>query len=204
MFEITITGSSVIAEELREYPSRAQRAIVRALNRGIGAGETLMAREVARDLSMKVSDAKKYMNKSEATMSRPEARLAASLKRIPLIKFGARGPMPTRGRGRGVTYRLGQGRGRIEDAFMAKVRFKPKDGEEGETIRVFRRKASRMLRKSEGAWSKNLPMYQPTGPSMGHVFAKFRRQGLARAEEVFASTLDHELEFRRGGGGRAD
>jgi hypothetical protein len=39
-----------------------------------------------------------------------------------------------------------------------------------------------------------LPIKQLYGPSIGHVFAKFRAQGLARAEEMFQKTLDHELE----------
>lgn len=200
MLEITISGSGVIAEELREFPRRAQRAIVRALNRGIQAGETLMAREVARDVGMKVSDAKAAMRRQDASLSTPVAVLAANLKRIPLIKLGARGPQPSRGRGRGVTYNLPGGRGRIEEAFIARVRGSNRDGSSGNHLGVFVRAAA-STRKSRGAWSKNLPIKQKFGPSLGHVFAKYRAQGQARAIEAFETTLDHELEFRRGGGG---
>ena len=59
---------------------------------------------------------------------------------------------------------------------------------------MFIRKAN-LERKSKGAWGKNLPMTQLFGPSIGHVFSKFRPQGVARALEVFDKNFDHELEF---------
>jgi len=116
----------------------------------------------------------------EASASRPEASLGASIKRIPLMKFNAKGPVPSRGRGRGVTYRLRGGRGRVENAFIATM----KSGHVG----VFRR-----------AGKARLGIVELFGPSLGQVFKKFRPAGLARAWEVFQKNFDHELDFVKGG-----
>ena len=102
------------------------------------------------------------------------ARFAASLKRIPLLKFGPRYPYPSRGRGmvrlKGKTY---------PGAFYARM----SSGHEG----IFRR-----------VGKGRLPVKELRGASMGHVFAKCRPQGIARAMEMFDRNFAHELK-RLGG-----
>ena len=99
------------------------------------------------------------------------AQLAASLKRIPLIRWNARQV------GRGVSYRLKGGRGRHPNAFIAAMR----SGHRGVFVR---------------GTTRGLPIKELFGPSLGHVFQKYRPEGEARVEEVFRTTLDHELVVR--------
>lgn len=162
---------------LQRYPQRTQKATMRALNRALTTGHATLARLVAQDMGLKVSDVKAAIKSTEATSSRLEVRLAASLKRLPLIKFGARGPEPSRGKGRGVSYRIGtQGRTRIETAFIATVGA----GHRG----VFVRKGK-----------SRLPIRELFGPSLGGVFAKYRPQGITAMREAFDARLAHELKF---------
>lgn len=175
---VTVEGIRLVAEEFEGYPRRAQSAVVRAINRGMTAGRTVMARAMAKDMGIKVAVATKALRHRQATANTPEARLAAGFKRIPLIDFNARESARSRGRGRGsgVTYRMGAGnaRTRLQSAFIVQMR----SGHTG----VFMRKGR-----------ARLPIVELHGPSPGQVFAKFRATALARAEEVFRTTLDHEL-----------
>jgi hypothetical protein len=175
--EITIDSRSLEAD-LRDFPARSGKAMVRALNRGINSARTLGVREIARDTGLKSKDVRDAFKVREASLSRPEARLGTSLKRIPLIKFQARGPEPSRGKGRGVTYRGRNGRERIGGGFIATVGA----GHRG----VF-------VRKGKG----RLPIREAFGPSLGRVFAKFRPAMLAKARETFEKNFVHELKYAR-------
>lgn len=180
MPEITITGTPAIIDDFDAYPPKAQRSIVRAINRGILAARTQISRDVARDSGLKVGVVRSAIRQRNATLGLPQARLATGLNRIPLVDFGARGPEPSRGRGRGVTYKIGSGgRGRLNSAFLATM----KSGHRG----VFRR-----------VGTKRLGIIELYGPSLGQVFAKYRAAALERGLEVFISTLDHELDYRKG------
>lgn len=185
MATVTIEGIRLAADEFEGYPRRAQSAVVRAINRGMTAGRTVMSRAMAKDMGIKVAAANKALNYRKATANTPEARLATGFKRIPLIEFSAREAARSRGRGRGsgVTYRMGTGnaRTRLQSAFIVQMR----SGHKG----VFMRKGR-----------ARLPIVELKGPSPGQVFAKFRGTALARAEEVFRTTLDHELSRLTGNG----
>jgi hypothetical protein len=180
--DITIEGLQAVEADFAAFPLRSGRAMVRALNRAINSGRTVMVRAIAKDMGLKSTDVRNALRLAEASLAKPEARLAASLKQIPLIKFNARGPEPSRGKGRGVSYRLPGGRGRIPSGFIATMR----SGHRG----VFTRKGS-----------GRLPIEEKFGPSIGHVFRKYRPQGLARAKEAFAKNFAHEMEFARSRGG---
>lgn len=201
MITIDLVGDKAIVADFRDFPGRVTKAMVRAMNRGINSGRTLMVSRVSRDVGMKSADVRSAMPVREASVGHPTAQLSTTLKRVALIKFGAKGPQPSRGRGRGVTYKIGeQGRGRVEGAFMATM----KSGHTG----VFIRKGwaprgtsgpTASSKRSTGAWSNNLPIRQLYGPSLGQVFAKYRREGLARTYEMFERNFDHELQFRATG-----
>jgi hypothetical protein len=174
--EMTFDAAAAIAA-MQQYPGKTQKATVRALNRALATGHTAMARLVAKDIGLKVGDVKAAIQTREATTARLEVRLAASLKRIALEKFGAKGPAPSRGKGRGVSYRIGaQGRTRVETAFLATVGA----GHRG----VFVRKGT-----------SRLPIRELFGPSIGGVFAKYRPQGIDAMREAFTDRLAHELKF---------
>lgn len=176
---IELDGADALQFDLRDYPPRADRILVRGLNRGGNSMRTFLQREISRDMGLQSNAVRDVLVVREATLNRPEFRIAASLERIPLIKFGARGPEPSRGRGRGVTYRLpGVSRQRNERAFIATM----PSGHRG----VFQR----MTRA-------RLPITELHGPSIGRVFAKFRDAALARGEESFRENLDHDLSRLR-------
>lgn len=176
--EITLIGDKAVDAALRDYPKKATRAIVRAMNRAVTSGRTLLVQRLAADTGLKSGDIKKAMTVHEASSQRLEARLGIGLKRIPLISFNARGPEPSRGRGRGVSYRLRGGAGRISNAFIATMR----SGHRGVFVR--------------GAKGR-LPIGERFGPSLGHVFAKYRPEGIARLKEAFATNFAHEMHFER-------
>jgi hypothetical protein len=182
--DIVIVGTEAVELDMAALPQSALRASIRAMNRGIVTGRTVMLREISRDTGLQQKDIREALHVREATAARPEARLATSLKRIPLVQFNARGPEPSRGRGKGVTYRMRGGRGRHPHAFIATM----KSGHRG----AFIREGKRRLRILE--------LY---GPSLGRVFAKYRAQGLSAAVESFRKNFGHELDFERSGAGRS-
>ena len=171
---IEVTFESARAEALlKQYPKRVQRATMRALNRALTSGHTELARLISKDMGLKVSDVKAALKSTPATASRLEVKLAASAKRMSLMKFGAR---QTR---RGVSYNLGAGGGgrkTLAHGFIATMG----TGHTG----VFTRKTK-----------KRLPIDQKYGPSIGGVLAKYRQQGIAKMRETFEARLAHELKF---------
>lgn len=189
MLEVTLSGAEVLAREFAEYPRTAQRAIVTSLNRGIASAHTLMVRAVARDSGLRQADLRNERSGGRvprifirrASLSQPAASIGTSLTRIPLILFGASGPRPSRGRGRGVSYRLGiRGRRRLPNAFITTVGIGRHEG-------VFVRRGRRRL-----------PIKERFGPSLGRVFAAYREQGEYKARTVFEQNLDHQLAFYQG------
>jgi hypothetical protein len=94
--------------------------------------------------------------------------------------------VPSRGKGRGVTARFPGGQGSYPHAFIATVGH----GHRG----VFMRKNA-LARKSSGAWSLNLPIFELRGPSLPHVFRKYIPVGLARGQEQLAKNLASEFKY---------
>lgn len=170
--------AAAMLKAIDEAPKVAGRAILRSVKRGTASGRTLMARLVAKDMGLKVGEVRNkiIMKEPRANDNVPTGELRASLKRIPLIKFDAKGPYPSRGQGRGVSYKGEGGRKRIGDAFIARM----SSGHEG----VFKRK-----RRSR------LPIRELYGPSIGRVFAKHQPEVMARAQEQITKELERNLRF---------
>lgn len=162
-------------------PKKTGVAILRALKKGTKAGGTHANRVVSKDMGVKVSDVRAKIRLENPTTQTLSGKIRANLKRIPLIKFGARGPEPSRGRGRGVTYRGKGGRKRHPQAFISAVG----GGHRG----VFERKGS-----------KRLPIKQLFGPSIGRVFDEHRKEIMERGEEQtiteFNRLIDRILETK--------
>lgn len=154
----------------------AQTAIRRALSRTAVSVRVAMARAMSDDTGLKVGTIRDRLRVEIVDHADPVARISVSGARIPLIEFGARGPEPSRGRGRGVTARLTGGAGRYPHAFIATMR----SGHRG----VFQRRGT-----------TRLPIYELRGPSLPKVFTKYIPLGLARGEEQLAKNLEHELQF---------
>jgi hypothetical protein len=181
------------AHAVQRLKAKAPIAIARALNRSIGSGKTVMVRLLAKDMGLKQAYIRDRITTRPATPSTPLAQLVARSTPIPLIAFGARGPIPSRGRGRGVTARNPGGAGRYPHAFIAKVRYASKDGE-GHHLGVFERVRGANKRGRRPHRSQ-LPIRQLHGPSIAHVFSKNVAVGLTHAQEVLAKNLRHELKF---------
>lgn len=164
---------------LAEAPVTIRRASARALNRSIGAARTLMVRSVARDMGLRSSDIRERVRLEQASPDRLTAALHTGTVRLPLKAFNAKGPYPSLGKGRGVTYRIGQGTRRRETAFLARMA----SGHEGVFTRV-------------GA--ARLPIRELFGPSIGRVFLRYAKVAKARAVQMFNSTMIAELKFRMG------
>lgn len=173
-------------------PDDVALAMARALNRACVSAVAATDHLVAQDMKLSVGDVKSQLQIVEA---RPyvgveahmlEARIVPSRKALPLEKFGASGPLPSRGRGR-VTANTGTGRKTYEGAFRARLA----SGHVG----VFKR-VGESTKKSRGAWSKNLPIKQLYGPSIAWVFKNYQAQGMAAGQESLHKNLLAELRFR--------
>ena len=186
MIDVSLVGGSEIVADFEGAPVRIQKVAVRAMNRGMTSGRTFMASAIAQNIGLKVGDVRDALPLRQATFSNQQARLGASLKKIGLIKFSARGPEPSRGLGSGVSYRLNGSRQRVPDAFIATTR----SGHRG----VFRR-IGKSARRSPGAWGKNLPVVELRGPSLGAVFSKFRTPAVLKIQQSFDKNFDHEIEY---------
>ena len=158
-------------ERLRD---RAVPAQVRALNRSVTTARTHMARLIADDMQLKVSTVRDRIKIQQATKGLLSATLRASLYRFPLLEFGAKGPEPSRGKGRGVTAKTKTRR--YPHAFIATMR----SGHRG----VFQRRDS-----------DRLPIAELTGPSVAQVFGKFHADGIRVAQEALRKNLEHEFKF---------
>jgi hypothetical protein len=165
-----------IAETLR---AKLPGAIRRALMRSATTVRAEMARLIVQEIGLPVGKVKDEIRLVDLGGTEVQFQLKAG-KRIPLIQFGARGPEPSRGRGQGVTYKLGSGRGRAPKAFIATM----PSGHRG----VFQRR--------EGA--DRLPIIELHGPAIHTVFEKYAPMGAARAKEILQKNLEHEIEFALG------
>lgn len=173
---------------IRRLKDRAPIAIARALNRSVDSGRTAMTRKIAEDLSTKVGVVRERIYVVKATVRNHVAEIRASAKRIPLVDFGARGPLPSRGRGR-VTAKL-QGKREYPRAFMARM----PSGHLGVFVRGGKG-APEALRRGPKPNRSQLPIRELFGPSVAHVFLKHLEFALARSREQLVKNLQHEFRY---------
>lgn len=202
-FNIDVRNVGSTLQLIETNGTQVVKAVIRAMNRSLTSGNALMARRVAEDIHIKVSDVKKHIIMRRAAYARPHAELATrKLNRFPLFYLNASGPMPSGGKGRGVSYSGLNGlRKRIPNAFITQVKYYAKGEDEKLHTGVFVRagragsRTGRIvgMRKSPKGWSLNLPIQQLYGPSLGHVFAKYRPEVGGHMQEQFDLALEHEL-----------
>ena len=154
------------------------KAVARGMNRTIQSAQTLSVRAIAEDLGIAQKEVRKTMALRKANRTRLEASLTSTGRRIPLIAFRARGPEPSRGKGKGVRYRLPGGRGIAPHAFIATM----KTGHRG----VFQRKGP----------ARRLPIAELRGPSVPRVFRKQIDDAIqAKADAALVKNVQHEIEY---------
>lgn len=144
-----------IETELRGIRNAGPRVLASAINDTARRARTKVVREIASRSGVKQKTVRQDIDAIPATWTRLAAKLVMVGKRIPLVEFGAKGRIPSRGRPGGVTYRIG--RGRAPDAFMAVMR----SGHKGAFARV-----RGEPRRYQGAGSANpfVPLLQvPVG-----------------------------------------
>ncbi len=180
---------------IQQLMDKAPFAVSRALNLAGTSVLTLMTRLISADTGIKQADLRGTTKRNrriwvqrDATPEQPAILLFSSLERVPLMDFQARGPEPSSGKGRGVSWRGTRGgRHREPHAFIATMT----SGHKG----VWKRIGPGKKKSERGGWSKNLPIVELMGPSIAHVFDKFRAAALERGKEQFWKNLKSELRF---------
>lgn len=165
------------------------RAATRAINRTLTTVNAAAAREIAADIGgVPVSEVKKALLITRARFTTLRGLITITGRRIPLSALRPSGPEPSRGLGQGVSYSLGGSRRRIREAFLATL----KSGHRG----VFRRVLP-SVRRSAGAWSKNLPILELFGPSIPRVAGKATIRALLKTlgMATYVRNLQHEVQF---------
>jgi hypothetical protein len=164
--------------------------IRRSLKRAAVAGRQAIVKDLSDDTGLPTSKARAAVVVN--VVSDKQVNLEVSGARIPLIQFGARGPEPSRGKGRGVSYRNpgGSSRGRLPHGFIATL----SSGHRG----VFERTGRFTTRPSKRKGGK--PVRRETiaekfGPSLVHVFRKYVPVAQERALEALATSLKTEIDF---------
>ena len=185
MADNTITLETAEADERQRKlmrwlgPRETAKAGAAAINRAGRAARTVGSREVRKELRVKARDVKDRMSVVRATPSRLEYRIDFDYSQLPLIMYGS--PRQTR-RGVSVTIKRGGGRTTIPHAFIS-----PQHG--GQVV-IRTKKAD-----GEGLVPKT-PVRRAYGPSIGSQLDRAEPAMDARAEEVLADRLTHELEWR--------
>lgn len=165
---------TVPTAQLERLGSRAPVAISRALNRAGTSGRAGMVTAISRDMRLKAGTVRERIHLDNATPTKLSVTFYASAQRVPVYDFGAKGPVPSRGRGRGVTAKTPARR--YPRAFIATMR----SGHVG----VFQR-----------VGTSRLPIRELFGPSIAHVFVKHLAVGIARAKESLAKNLGSEIRY---------
>lgn len=171
----------------RRLQAKAPIAVARAVNKSMASGMTVNVRLTAKDLGIKQSFVRDRLKFRRATATgQPTATLTATAARVPVMAFSPNPSVgPSRGKGRGVSWRSKGRRVRDPQAFVATVG--------GQHTGVFKRVGA--SRRSRGAWSKNLPIRELMGPSIWLVAVKHAPETLARAQEQLTKNLKSELKF---------
>ena len=177
---------------LAGYQRGADRVLLRTLNRVIPSVRARAARDVAAELGISQSVARRALNIRNATLGRLTADLGADTKRIPLIAFKAR---QTRA---GVTYQIGKaGRKLLPRAF---INVGPKAGRA-----VLKRVRGDDAIGPGNAFSRGVgehlvgryPIFMKYGPSPAGIFIKdWVQKGLDEtARERWRIELSAQIKF---------
>lgn len=169
---------------VRRLQSRAKPAIARSLNRSGVTTRTFMARKIAGDLRLKVNDIKAEIVVRDADVNKLRVLIIVKGAKLSLMKFAAKGPIPSRGKGTGVRVNVGPpGKRHHPHAFIARTKIQT-DGSGGEALAVFERKGK-----------TRLPIKKLHGPSLPAVFSKYQADGMKAGEASLVKNLKHEFKW---------
>lgn len=175
-FRISL-GLGELQQQLLGIGAAGPRILARSLDRAATSGKTAMARAISQDTGIANKNVTREILIDKAGLySSADPRIVVSIKgrRLPLIAFQARGPEPSRGRGRGVSWVNQGARKREPHAFIATFA----SGHRG----VFERKGK-----------PRFPIRELLGPSLPHVFTQKIDVFETAAQESLTKNLIHEL-----------
>lgn len=160
----------------KDTPKVIPKIVSRAINRTTTTARAEIARKIAAEVKIKISDIKNKIGRTKATSRRWESILNIKARRIPLMKFGAKQTA------KGVSYTIKKSGGRkfIESAFIATM----KSGHQG----VFKRKTA-----------GRLPIIELFGPSVGEVFegsGKIAKEITVSAYKKLQKNIDDQIKLQ--------
>lgn len=185
--------TSSLTAAIAAFGNKHPQAMRRALKRTATAVKTTMTRLVAAETGL---PSRRVGDEIKVTSDEIKVTLKVRGHRIPLIDFRARGPEPSRGKGRGVSYSLGGERKRLPHAFIATMptghrgvfertgRFSKKPGVVNKVLSIFGR----------GARTTRETIAEKFGPSIAVVFGKFSEEGAARGREALMTNVKSQME----------
>lgn len=177
--------TSRLRPDFADFGEASLVASVRGINRTLANVKTVMVRAIAKSLRLKQGAVRDRIRILEATRSRPVARMYADNAQIPVEQFNARGPLPSRGKGRGVTANTEQRR--YPHAFRARM--------ESGHVGVFERVPGKFMRKQRPGRKPRQAIRELRTASVAAVFIKHAPVGQARADEQLPKNLESELRF---------
>ena len=194
-----------LRQELLDLGRDAPMVMARALNRAGTAGKTAMVRAAAKDSGLANKYIARDIRVDKANKTEPRVTVEVVGARLPLIAFDARGPEPSKGKGRGVSWRGRHGRVREQTAFIATVG----TGQHRGVFRRLRPTRSRkgLSKKGQRYPPAGLPITELFGPSIPTILEKQLPVFQAAAEAALLKNLRHDIDFvksKRGGGGVPD
>jgi hypothetical protein len=186
--KVDVRGSMarIIADMERVKRDVAEVAVVRTLNKVAAQVKTAAAREMrSAGYNLKVSDIKKSLTTIQATSGSLTARVVASGRPVPLIKYGAR--MTSRG----VSVDVLHGRKLIAGAFIATM----PSGHTGVYVRVGNER-KKVSKNGRATWS-NLPIKELFGPSVPNgLINKAVQEALQHLiEEKFPIVFAQQMKY---------
>ncbi|MFZ6734732.1 phage tail protein [Undibacterium sp. Ji42W] len=185
---VSVRGSmdKIIADIERTKRDVVEKATVRALNKIIAQVKTGASRNI-RDAgyNLKASDIKKGLSITRATASNLSAKVIASGRPIPLIKYGAR---PT---SKGVSVEVLHGRKVLANAFIVTM----PSGHKGVYVRVGDR--HKKVRKNDRVIWSGLPIKELFGPSIPNGLAnKTVQEALQKlVQEKFPDIMRQQIKY---------
>lgn len=194
-FDVTSLSIGELEKDLRAMGSRAPSILARAINRAGSAGKTAMVRAVADDTGFRQKTIEKEIRIVKASKTEPRFTMEIRGRRIPLIEFKARGPEPSRGRGRGVTW-TNQGETKREPhAFIATM----PTGHRGVFVRSrFTRGGARYSERFVDGRKRNVEIIKELfGPSIPQVFQRHIPVLEDAAQIALVKNLAHDIGFER-------
>lgn len=177
---------------LKVLGDEAPKAVRRALNRTALNVRTVMVRRIAQALRAPQKTVRDQITTSLAANGKGLVMRAVTHP-IPLIRFGARGPEPSRGRGRGVTARTKTRR--YPKAFITTVKGALPTGVRSSGHRGVFVQVGDKVRRSQGAWSNNLRIRELKEASIWAVWVHNADEGQRRADEMLPKNLKHEVDW---------